>query len=86
MEIEKKIEKISKIKEHVFEILDSVHKSIKFSNSNKGWDTDVFSSNPDFFFGYPRNVKFNFNLLLDNYTQDEVKVEFEVPFILKKNS
>jgi len=76
------IEKISKIKEHVSEVLDSVHKSINVSNSAKEVDTESY--NNQFFFGYPRNVKFNFSLLLDYSTQDEVRIEFEVPFILKK--
>lgn len=72
----------NKIKSHVCEILESVQNSINASNSKK--EMKEASFNHHFFFGYPRNVKFNFNLLLDNSTQDEVKVEFEVPFILKK--
>jgi hypothetical protein len=78
------IEINNKIKDHVCEILDSVYKSIKTSNSNKVVDTNSFIGNVDFFFGYPRNIKFNFNLLLDQFSQDEVRIEFEVPFILKK--
>jgi hypothetical protein len=74
----------NKIKNHVCEILESVHSAIKNSNSNKEINNAIFNNNTDFFFGYPRNIKFNFNLLLDHSTQDVVNIEFEVPFILKK--
>ena len=48
------IEKISKIKDHVSEVLENVHRSINVSNAIKKVDSDLY--NNQFFFGYPRNV------------------------------
>jgi hypothetical protein len=70
------------LEDYINKTLENIYKSINITNLKK--ETEGGFTNSRFFFGYPRSIKFNFNLLIDHSTQDEVKVEFEIPMILKK--
>jgi hypothetical protein len=66
------------IKQLIEKTLSSVYSSIKESSELTRDDNRVF-------FGFPRNIKFNFSLsILDESNQ--VNIDFDVPIILiKKN-